>query len=198
MAHAVMRRLRVSFRRGAGAALAAGLLWGALWASGCEEGNAGRCEAPVRLRFSTLTDAPLTLLYYEQARFELEAGYAQGLHDGQQWTLMLAQGALMSAELSCDATEVEVILDQREIGLELWLYRSPRAEAPLHLASSRLEAEPIPDEYPYERWTVTLPQGQAGYLELQAQGGSDCIPVSPQPGAPSGCSIVLIRDMAFR
>jgi hypothetical protein len=178
--------------------LAVGLLSAPL-VGGCERGaGQGRCAAPVELRFSGLTDAPLTLLYYEQAQLELQQGYAQGLHDGERWTLLLAQGAVMSAEPSCDATEVELVLDQRQVGLELQLYRTPQSDEALHSASSRLEAQPIPDDYPYERWIVTLPQGQAGYLELEVQGGGDCIPVSPKPGEPSGCDVVLIRSLTFR
>ncbi len=178
--------------------LAAGILTALLF-GGCESGaGQGRCAAPVELRFSGLTDAPLTLLYYEQAQLELQQGYAQGLHDGERWTLLLAQGAVMSAEPSCDATEVELVLDPRQVGLDLRLYRTPHSGEALHDASSRLEAQPIPDDYPYERWIVTLTQGQAGYLELEVQGGGDCVPVSPKPSEPSGCNVVLIRELTFR
>lgn len=161
----------------------------ALSACGDDDGRAV-CQDSVTVGFSALSDSSLYDVTLSDMRIELLAGHAEGYHDDTRWTLLMLRGAEIGITLPCDASELELVIDQTQIGLSASLYSDADSEVSLSTDTSG-SAEPISGESPYERWTLSLPEGEhAGYVVLDVP-GDECESLLE-------CTSALIRSVTFR
>jgi len=161
----------------------------ALSACGDDDGRPV-CQESVTVGFSSLSDSSLYDVSLSGLRIQLLVGHAEGYHDDTRWTLLLLRGAEIGLTLPCDATELELVIDQTQIGLNASLYAEADSAVPLSTDSSE-SAEAISGESPYERWTLALPEGEhASYVVIDVP-GDECESLLE-------CTSALIRSVTFR
>ncbi|MDY0001712.1 MAG: hypothetical protein RBU30_10485, partial [Polyangia bacterium] len=124
------------------------------------------CVEELVAAFDGLGEGPVAIRTLGGIRVEVIAGDAEGYHDGERWTLLALQGSTIGLASPCGARELEVVLDDTQVGLTLTAYEDPRSGIALGSARSA-EALPVTEDPPYRRLTLTLPEGQAcAYAEL--------------------------------
>jgi hypothetical protein len=150
----------------------------------CGPDDPGYCDADVTVTFSTVGEGEDVIdVTIRDVRLERLAGDVQGYREGTTASLLL-YGAALRLTPPCGAREVEVVLDQTQVGLTASLYEAG-SDLPFHTAGSQTAADLEPDQGSYQRWTLTWP-GDASARRL-VLGNTDSTGVS-----------TLIRAVVFR
>lgn len=137
----------------------------------CPGESDGLCTADVTATFGTVGDTEEVIdVTIRDIRFERLAGDIMGYREG-----MVASLLLYSAELQvtppCGAREVEVVLDQTQVGLTATLFETG-TETAFHTAFSETTSDLEPDSGNYQRWTIYWPSDMVANRIILSNTGS--------------------------
>lgn len=122
----------------------------------CSPDDGGICTSERTATFGTVGEnEPVIDVTLRDIRFERLAGDVVGYREGIQASLLL-YGAELQITPPCGAREVEVVLDQTQVGFTATLFQTGE-ESAFHTAYSETTSDLEPENGNYQRWTIYWP-----------------------------------------
>ena len=137
----------------------------------CTPDDDGRCTSDRTATFGTVGEAePVIDITIRDIRFERLGGDVMGYREGIQASLLL-YGAQLQITPPCGAREVEVVLDQTQVGFTATLFQTGD-ETAFHTAYSETTSDLEPENGNYQRWTIYWPGDMVADRILLSNSGS--------------------------
>lgn len=151
------------------------ILWAVLSVGllACTPNDDGLCSSDRTATFGSVGEAETIIdVTIRDIRFERLTGDVVGYREGIQASLLL-YGAELQITPPCGAREVEVVLDQTQVGLNATLFQTGE-DTPFHTAFSETTSDLEPESGNYQRWTLYWPGDMvANRIILRNSGSSN-------------------------
>lgn len=122
----------------------------------CGSDDPGDCDTDVNVSFGTVLEGEDVVdITIGDVRIERLDGDVQGYREGLVASLLLYSAGLQLSP-PCGASEVEVVLDQTQVGVTVTLFE-PGSDMAFHTDSSETSTDLEPEVGDYQRWTITWP-----------------------------------------
>lgn len=150
----------------------------------CGGDDSGHCDTELTVTFGTVGEGEDVIdVTIAGVHIERLGGDVLGYREGLVASLLL-YGAELQLRAPCGASEVEVILDQTQVGITVTLFESG-SDMAFHTGHSETSTDLEPEVGQYQRWTLYWPSDARARRIIISNAGS------------SGVS-TLIKAVTFR